>query len=123
MIHALTLAGLLATTTAVAAETERFRIDIADGGRLARLTVSRGATETRWLLVCSDATGSPASRSTRAGTAPTEADWVMGEDRSPTGGRFTLALRPSAPLFMATAGLDGCPRAGVPTIRRLAPLS
>lgn len=116
MIRILMLAGLLATNAA-AAEPERFRVYVADGGRLARLTVSRGANETRWLLVCSDAAGSPASRSTRAGTAPAEAGWVMGEDRGERGGRFTLAMPPNVPLFMS--GMAGCPAAGVPRIERL----
>ena len=116
MIRALMIAGLLASSAAVA-ETERYRVDIADGGRTARLIVARGPAETRWVLVCSDAAGSPASRSTRAGTAPAEIGWVMGEDRGGLGGKFTLAMPPNAPLFMAW--MDGCPAAGVPAIRRL----
>lgn len=116
MIRALILTGLLATSAA-AAELERFRVDVADGGRRARLVVSRGPVETRWLIVCSDDAGSPASRSTRAGTAPAKVGWVMGEDRGERGGRFTLAMPPNVPLFMS--GMAGCPKAGVPRIERL----
>ena len=116
MIRALMLAGLMATTAA-AAETERYRIDVVDGGRRARLIVSRGAVETKWVIVCSDADGTPTSRSTRAGIAPAEVGWVMGEDLGGRGGKFTLAMPPNRPLFMAW--MTGCPAAGVPTIRRL----
>jgi hypothetical protein len=120
MIRALLILAALATTPAAAAEPARYRADVSEGPLRATVGFERGPDGTRWLLVCWDDTpGHPPRVVVRKGVAPDEAEWVMGEDRSPTGGTFTLALRPTALLFMATSGLDGCPRAGVPVLKRV----
>lgn len=115
MIRALSLAAL-ATTPAAAAEPARYRADVAEGPLRAAVGFERGPDGTRWLLVCWDDTlRRPPRVVVRKGVALSEAEWIMGEDTGPNGGRFTLALRASAPLFMAW--MDACPKAGVPVIR------
>ncbi|TXM74136.1 hypothetical protein FV226_07620 [Methylobacterium sp. WL12] len=117
MTRTFILAAALVASGTAAASPERYRVDVADGHRKAILALERGPVETRWMLACFDeGPGHPARWVIRKGVATAEPEWVMGEHPE---GRFTLATRPTAPLFMATAGLDGCPRAGVPTVRRL----
>ncbi|KQO68752.1 hypothetical protein ASF22_19545 [Methylobacterium sp. Leaf87] len=107
-----------------AAGPERFRVDLpgtsGDRARTGVLTFERTTTVTRWRLVCDDKTsGHPPYRYTRSGTAPAERDWVMGVYDGPIGkGKFTLALRPTARLWMTS--LEGCPgTVGFPAVHRI----
>ena len=117
MMRALILAALL-VSLAAAAEPARYRVDVTEGARRAQMGFERGPDGTRWILACWDDTaGRPPRVVVRKGLAPAEDEWVMGEDRGPNGDRFALALRPTAPLFMSW--MDACPKAGIPTIRRV----
>ncbi|MCJ2007029.1 hypothetical protein [Methylobacterium sp. J-092] len=113
----LTLAAFAALSTPALADRFEARLvaPTPQGGNLAaRLIVDGGPGGVRWTMACTDE-GDPRNRPARirtyAGSAPFEAEWVVGTAPE---GRFTLALR-GRPL-LATS-LEGCPKMGVPTLR------
>lgn len=119
-----TLVLLAALATAPAPEpagpVERFRVEVSErtraGGTLAAVLVAtRSRWTTRWVLRCT-ANGDPSTTGEYRGVDLAEQAWIEGKVRDIDAiGRFTVAL--GSPLWMAS--LPGCPRSGIPTIRRL----
>lgn len=98
---------------------ERFRVEVSErtraGTLAAVLVATRSRWTTRWILRCTT-DGDQSTTGEYRGVSLAEQAWIEGAVKDPDAiGRFTLAL--GNPLWMAN--LPGCPRSGIPTIRRL----
>ncbi|KQT93315.1 hypothetical protein ASG60_08050 [Methylobacterium sp. Leaf469] len=99
---------------------ERFRVEVSErtraGGTVAAVLVAtRSRWTTRWVLRCT-ADGDASTTGEYRGVDLAEQGWIEGTVKDVDAiGKFTLAL--GSPLWMAS--LPGCPRSGIPVIRKL----
>lgn len=98
---------------------DRFRVEVSErtraGTLAAVLVATRSRWTTKWVLRCT-ANGGPSTTGEYRGVDLAEQGWIEGTVRDIDAiGKFTLAM--GSPLWMAN--LPGCPRSGIPVIRKL----